>query len=338
MEMEHMTSFALTINNWDDRNFRFKYSDEQDFDVGQRVHVMLGYADQLRSMVTGYITTLTPRFPESGQPTLGVSGLDAMVLLRDRKPTGSDQRKFVNMTDADIAKVIARRNGLRCEATQGGEKHDLVIQKNQDDAQFLMERASRIDYDCFIHTDPVGNASTLHFEVPTDARDGRRARVYRFVWGESLIAFNPVLTIARQVSKVTVRGWNPATKSVIEGSAGPDDLPGAKKNGDSGPQVVASKLGNKQDVVLDALVTSQQEARALALQLLRERAYDFITGSGDVIGLADLRPGDNIDLAGLGTRFTGTYYVKKVEHAFGANGYTTHFEVRRVYDGGVKKK
>ena len=74
---------------------------------------------------------------------------------------------------------------------------------------------------------------------------------------------------------------------------------------------------------------SEQEARELAISLLRERAYEFITGSGEVIGLPDLRPGDNLELDGLGRRFSGTYYVKKVEHTIGGSGFTSRFEVRR---------
>lgn len=336
MDIDNLTSFELSINNWDDKAMDFKYTDTQTFDVGNRVHVMLGYADQLVSMVAGQITTLTPRFPESGPPTLGVNGLDGMLVLRDRKPTANEARQYVNLADWEIVQRIAKRNNLRCEVTQVGEKHDLVVQKNQDDAQFVMERAKRIDFDCFVFTDPKSGVATLHFEKPSDTRDGKKARVYTFKWGESLVHFNPTLTVARQVSKVTVRGWDPKTKSVIVGEATAADLPGASSGGDSGPKVAEDKLGAKQDVVIDSPVTSAQEARDLAVAMLRDRAYEFITGSGQVIGLADLRPGDNLEIDGLGKRFGGTYYVKRVEHTLGSSGYLTQFEVRKVFDGGLK--
>ena len=88
--------------------------------------------------------------------------------------------------------------------------------------------------------------------------------------------------------------------------------------------------------MVDAPVTTEQEAKDLAIARLRERAYEFITGTGQVIGLPDLRPGDNLELQGLGRRFTGQYYIKKIEHTLGASGYLTTFEVRRVFDGGVQ--
>jgi uncharacterized protein len=83
-------------------------------------------------------------------------------------------------------------------------------------------------------------------------------------------------------------------------------------------------------------VTSKEEAQKLAQSLLLDKAYQFITGTGKVIGLPDLRPGDNVELLGLGQRFSGDYYVKTVSHSLGADGFTTTFGVRRVYDGGTK--
>ena len=88
---------------------------------------------------------------------------------------------------------------------------------------------------------------------------------------------------------------------------------------------------------MDAVVTSQEEAKNLALALLTERAGEFITGRGRVIGLPDLRPGDNLFLKFLGKRFSGEYYVKKVEHTLNSSGYMTDFEVRRLHDGVEKR-
>jgi phage protein D len=334
MDIDNLTSFEMTINNWDDEHVDFKYSDSSTFDVGTAIEVLMGYAGKVLSMVKGQVTALTPQFPSSGTPTLSVTGLDAMFLLKDRKPLPGDRKIFVNMADWEIAQVIAARNGLQLKATQTGEKHDQVVQKNQDDAQFLMERAKRIDYDCFIANDPDTGLATLNFTAPTDSRAAQKSTYYEFIWGTSLISFSPQLTLSRQVGKLTVRGWDPKTKQTIEASATAADLPGGG-TGTSGPAAAADKFPNKQDVVVDSPVTSAQEARDLAVSLLRERAYAFITGSGQVIGVPDLRPGDNVRLTGLGQRFSADYYVKKVEHTLGSSGYLTSFEVRSTYDGGL---
>jgi phage protein D len=87
-------------------------------------------------------------------------------------------------------------------------------------------------------------------------------------------------------------------------------------------------------VVVDAPVASDEEARELAVSLLRERAYEFVTATGRVAGLPELRPGDNLEIFGLGVRFSGTYYVKRVEHTLGGSGFFTTFTGRRIFQGG----
>ena len=159
--------------------------------------------------------------------------------------------------------------------------------------------------------------------------------MYVFEFGKSLINFNPTLSLNKQVGKVTVKGWDPSTKSVIKYTAGPSDLP-TSGGGENGPSTIQTRLRDREDIVVDQPVTSQQEARDLARALLRERAYSYITGNGQVIGLPDLRPGDNVELQGLGKRFSGQYYVTKVEHTLGSSGYLTSFDVRNYVDGGTK--
>lgn len=335
MDMEAMTSVDLTLSNWNDRDLSFKYSDGATLDIGNRIHVQLGYADRLVSLMRGQISSVNPRFPQSGAPTLGVGALDGMQLLKDRRPAEGEEVKYVGRQDWQIAEAVAVRNGLRAEVTREGPVHDEVVQKNQDDAQFLMERAKRIDFDCYIHTDPKTEQSVLRFMRPTDERAGPRARTYPLAWGESLISFSPTLTISRQVAKMTVRGWNNRTKQAIVYTADRKDLEGGEGSM-AGPQAAERALNGRQDVVVDAPVASLDEARELAISLLRERAYEFITGSGETIGMPELRPGDNLDLQGLGRRFSGLYYVKRVEHQIGSGGFTTRFDVRRVFDGGTR--
>lgn len=335
MDLAAMTSAEIELSNWDDRRVWFKYSDQSGLYVGNRVHLRMGYADRLLSMLEGRINSLSPQFPASGSSTLSLGVLDNMVLLKDRRPAEGEQRQFQDMTDADIARAIAARNGLEADVDDGGVEHEEVIQGDLDDAAFLMQRARRTDSDCFIYTDPDSGRATLRFGAPRDERAGSRATNHAFVWGESLKSFSPTLTMSNQVAQVTVRGWNEETMEPVVATATQADIADAG-GGNTGAGNAATAVGGREDVVIGASVTSQAEADALARALLRERAYEFITGRGEIIGLPDLRPGDTMTLSGLGDRFSGTYYVKQVEHEIGASGYGTRFEVRKSYDEGAR--
>jgi len=337
MDMDNMNSFDLTIANWDDEAIDFKYSDSNILDMGRQVHIKLGYGDRLVSMIMGQITSMAPKFPQQGPSTVTVSGLDGMFQLKNRRPEEGEETKYTNKTDWQIAEIIAARNNLQVKVTQEGETHAEVVQKNQDDAQFLMERAKRIDFDCFLLTDFESESSktTLYFIRPTDGRDSSRVRCYPLSWGKNLMSFMPTINVSDQVAKVSVRGWDRATKQAIIATANSNDLPQSSGGGISGPQA-SQQSQQKSDVIVDAPVTSNQEAFELAKSLLLERAYRYITATGQIIGFPDLRPGDNLSLSGLGSRFNGNYYVKKVEHSLDGSGFKTQFEARRMYEGTVK--
>lgn len=331
MDIEQMTSFEMKVANIATfRNARetFKYSDGDRFDIGRQVHIKMGYADGLLSMLTGQITSVAAQFPQQGSPTVIVSGMDGLFRMKDRKPADGEQIQYLDMHDWEIAEAIALRNNLRAVVTREGPMHHEVIQRMTDDATFLKERAARIDFDCHVLTDPISGEATLHFVKPTDGRDGAMDS-FAYRWGQDLLHFTPTVNMSDQVSSVTVHGWDPDTKAPIVATAGPDDLPQPSGAGESGPQAAARTQAGKQDVVVDAPVANHQEAFDLARSLLLQRAYRFITAAGQVIGKPELRPGHNLELSGLG-RFNGSYYVTKVEHRIDSSGYLTSFDARKI--------
>ncbi len=339
MQENALTSFNLSINNWDDERLQFKYTDTDTFFIGKRIHVFMGYADKLVSMIQGQVHKWSAKFPQSGSPTLEVEGLDLLSRLKGSKPHDGDALTFTGPY-SKIAQTIAARHGLDIEVTDSVTANDAVIQKkDQDDASFLLDLARRIDFDLFMQVDPDTKKDKLHFVRPSDGRDSRPIRVYQFEWGKTLCSFTPVLNNADQIGAVTVRGYDSRTKSAIVATVTAADLPTADGSGPTGPQLSeknSTRPDGKQDYVVNSAIRDQEEARKLAFSRLMERANSFNTGSGEVIGLPDLRVNDNVDLSGLGTRFSGRYRVTKVVHAIGSSGFRTQFEVERNSVGKAK--
>lgn len=331
---DELGGFEITLNNWDDEHLAFKHSDSAELMIGNMVRIELGYVDRMRQVIAGPITNVSPRFTDSSALSVSISGKDSLEFLKAKKPKSGDRVKFVKMKDTDIAREIARRNHLDFVGDDSVSiEQPVVYQKNLDDAAFLLQRARRIDFDCFVQIGPSGK-NTLYFQRPRDGRDGKTVRIYELEWGRSLKSFSPTLSSDRQVSKVTVRGWDPREKKAIVGTASDKDLPpAARAKATSGPKLAAKKFGDRQNLVVDKPVSSEREARELAISILRERATRFGQGSGETIGIPELKPDDNIDLKGLGERFSGRYRVRGVTHSIGASGYTTSFNVESMYSG-----
>ena len=323
-------SFEITINNWDADKRSFKFSDGDLFDPGKQIELWMGYngKDSLRLMLTGEITALKPSFPSSGQPTLAITGLNLMHRLR----TKQESHAYENLKDSEIALQIGSRLNLDVVVDRNAlaqeEKYPYLFQDNQYDIIYLMERARHVGYDLFVREsgeNGQSGESSLYFGPSVSVRNVS----YKLTYGRSLIEFQPELSTAKQVSKVTVRGWDAVKKDKIEYTAKRSDIK-TKGVGDAGGQAeIDQAFGDREEVITDKPVRSLQEATTLATETLENIAKEMVKGHGSTVGLPDLRAGSILIIDGIGTRFSGRYFVTSTTHAIGDGGYTTQFDCRR---------
>lgn len=323
--IKDLSAMEIVLNNLDDdgkRQARYKYSDGGTLiELGRRFELSMGYADApgLSKMMVGEITSFDPHFPASGAPTVTVRGLDRLHRLRNRPVSFT----WENQRDSDIAKAIAKRNGLDpAVVDETSPTHKAVPQDNRDDVSFLLERAKRLDFEVFVKDDK------LHF---VHSREGGMP-ILTLALGQSLLSFEPSLTLSRMVSKVTVRCWHPEEGRLIEKSAERsklNEIAAGKKNAGAFLEDVLGQ--GKEEVVTTQGVLSDEDAAKLAEAILRRKAHSFVTGQGQTVGIPTLRAGANIELRGLGKRFDGVYYVTESTHRIDASGYQTSFAVRKAY-------
>jgi phage protein D len=321
-------SFEITINNWDADTRNFKYVDTDLFDPGKELELWLGYRNGpqlLQRMITGEITSLRPTFPASGQPTLAISGLNLLHRFRNKQRSEA----YENETDSEIAREIAGRLdvSLRTDpaAEAAEERFEYLFQDNEYDILFLLGRARRIGYDLFVEEGDQPGSRRLYFGPST--RMERPA--YTLDYGRSLVQFQPNLSTANQVGKVTVKGWDATKKEPITHTATRSELTTKGIGRAGGSEAVENAVQSREEVITDRPVHTQEEARTLAVQTLERIAKELITGTASVVGLPDLRAGSVVHLGGLGERFSGRYFVTTTTHALGDSGYSTQFGCRR---------
>jgi len=326
--LTEIDSFELNVNNWDAATRTFKYSDGDLFDPGQELELWMGYYGHgnMRLMLRGQITGLHPAFPSGGGSALAVSGLNVLHKLRVEQRSVTYEDK----TDTEVAKQIADGLGIKFDKNPAPneERYRYLIQDNQYDIIFLMERARRIGYELFIKQ-PGENGKTeppvlffgLSLAVPRPT--------YELVWGRSLIEFKPDLTTANQIGEVVVRGWDRLNKKKIEEKATRAEI-SVKGVGAAGNQAAISKaFDQRKEVIATKPIETATEAKQLALRTLEENAKDMVKATGSTVGLPDLRTGNVVTIDGAGKRFSGRYFVTATTHTIGDSGYTTQFECRR---------
>lgn len=323
-------SFEITISNWDAEKRDFKYSDGDLFLPGKKVELWMGYygKDRLRLMLTGEITSLRPSFPSGGMPALAISGLNLLHTLRKKQESHAYEKK----TDSQIAREIADRIKIKIVTDDNAEAREkpypYLLQQNQYDIIFLMERARRVGYDLFVieaGSNGKAQSSALYFGPSVNVK----RTTYELKYGLSMMDFSPTLTTANQVGEVTVQAWDRVKKEPIEGKATRDQLTTHGVGSEGNQKAIEQAFNERKEIVANKPVASKDEADRLALETLENIAKDMVKASSSTVGVPDLRAGGIVMISGVGKRFSGRYFVTATTHTIGDSGYTTQFDCRR---------
>ena len=327
LQQDLMDTFTLTLANAYPQ-LRWTHTDDANlFREASSVRISMGYVDDLHEVISGEITKISPSFPDTGMPTVNINGYTLLHRLAGDQKT----RPFPKITDKQIIEQIAGEVNLQVKADETGTQYDYVMQHNQTDLQFLAERAKRIGFEMLVQKD------TLLFRKPPE----QAAKLYTLVWGQPQAAgsggpntlplkkFSTDLNIKNQYGDVMVRGYDPATKRTIIGTATQADAAPMNQRR-TGAQIAAGSFHRaRQHIRVNVPVASQAEADLHARAIKNDNAMQLLTGSASTIGIPDLKPGSIVDLQGIGKRFNGFYYVSQATHSISSSGYSTDFSVQR---------
>lgn len=287
---------------------------------GAEVDICMGYGDAKSTpiAVSGMITEITTNFSEGGSPEIAVAGYDHGFALT----IGKSSRTWSKARDSDAATEIASFNNLDAIIEPTTEKHAQIEQNQESDWEFLKKLADRNHFELF-----MDEHRTLHFAKPND----KASAVVRLVYGQGLLSFKPEANLAGQISRVEVYGWDPRNKKQIIGIASAGEESGL--TGKSAGQLLNAFVrdpSKRPTLRLRQPVFTQSEADQRAKAALNERAKQFLTGEGEAIGLPEVRPDRNVELAELGGSFSKTYYIQQATHKIDSNGYRTRFKVKET--------
>ena len=205
------------------RDPHLKWADSPLLKIGQEVEILARSAgpDQAtpKRLLVGEITTVEPDYPYGSAPVLMLRGYDRAHRLH----RGHKTRSYVQMTDSDIVTKIAREYGLKPEVDDTTEVYPYILENNQTDFEFIMERARRLGFSFLV------DDQSLLFKKPGSLP----SETVELEYGVTLRQFKPRMSTAGQFKEVIVKSWDPTNKRDIIGHAGAS-TPGGGGNGAGG--------------------------------------------------------------------------------------------------------
>jgi hypothetical protein len=137
------------------------------------------------------------------------------------------------------------------------------------------------------------------------------------------------LSTSEQVSEVTARGWNIRDKAAVSGVAtrGEEQARiGYSTNG--GELAKEAHRVDAQFLINQPVLRTQRAAEDLSKAIANRRSSRFIEAEGNCGGNPKVMARTKLKITGVGTRFSGDYFVTSASHAYTLDsGYSTVFSV-----------
>jgi phage protein D/phage baseplate assembly protein gpV len=310
LHMPDMFTILLYAQVYDDNSSQ--WIDDASLDVGKEVEISVDN----KVLIKGEITALEPTFDENGRATLLLRGYDKSHRLH----IGRKTRTFQNVKDSDLARTIAGEAGLSAEVDATSVTYEWVLQNNQTNMEFLLERAQRNGYQVTVAD------GKLYFKKG----DSNQGAGPTLEWGANLRSFRPRLTTSHQAKTVKVRGWDAKQKKNLESQATQSLTQAGVSQTGGAKAASAFGLSQAEEVVVSHPVATVDEAKALATGLSYDLSREFIQAEGTCFGHPEIKAGKTMTIQGVGSRFSGTYFVTCATHVlsyYEGGRYKTMFEI-----------
>lgn len=300
-------SFSV-VNAFDLVKRDFKWLDST-FVVGKTLEVKMGYVDKFVTVFSGYITSVAIELQEGEPPSINVQGMDiTFLLMKGAKFKSWSKKKY-----SDVVSEVGKTYGATMKVDATKSTITTIAQNKETDFQFIQRLAGIVNYDFFI----VGK--TIYFRKPLT----EMTPVATLEWGTTLRSLSIDMNLSQQITDVVVRGWDDKKLEVIEAKSNTVTKLGS--NSKTGKDIMKT-LGDFTEYV-QTNVESKEEALDKANAALNKKLMKLITGSGECVGIPEIRAGRYISLKNVGAKLSQPYYLISVTHTINQSGYVTKFQV-----------
>jgi phage protein D len=283
-------------------------------------------------LIDAYVVDVRASFSnEPGRSTVEVVGMDASVLLQLEERV----KRWPDQSDSQIASAIFSEAGLRGEVddTQPvrSSQHQTTIQRGND-LRFLRHLAQRNGFEAYVEVGSDGRG-VGHFHAPRLEEQPQGVLNVNMGPDTNVDGFN-----ARhdQIGPTTARATGFDVGGRQDQTA--DAQSSQRKRLGAQSTVPADK---PRKVLLSNTGLADSGELQTATQAVVDRSAMSLTAEGTLYGAdygAALKAKRPVLVRGVGQEFSGTWYVTRVLHELGGEGYAQRFALRRNASGVTRQE
>src|SRR5690606_26589714 len=196
------------------------------------------------------------------------------------------------------------------EIEDTGFTHNELVQYNSSDWDFIVTRAEAVGKVVITADDKIS--------VCTPTVSGEPVLLLQY--GNDLIELDIEMDSRYQFESVVSKTWNVADQATADSEARPPS--NIEEHGDLDAATLAQALGSRPLALNHSGSLPSEERQAWADAQMMKSRLSKIRGRAKFGGFAKIKPGDVIEITGLGRRFGGKAFVSGVRQDYdGANGW-----------------
>ena len=310
-EINRISSAFLVLYDGDAAKQDFEISSGELLVPGKTLEIMGGYTSDENLLFKGIITTQRIKVKRKGESLLHIEARDpAFRMTLDRK-----SRYFTNSSDSDVfEEILGQYSALTPQVESTTSTYPEIVQYQVSDWDFIVSRAEKSGMYC------LPSAGACRIAKPNLQQDTALSLTY----GNNVFDLDLEMDTRSQYRKVTASAWDHARQEVI--SADVEDV-AAPSQGNLGGADLAAVGAVDNFALRHSGMLQQQEIEAWAEAGMLKSRFSKIRGTIRCQGTEAVKPGDMVELKGMGARFNGKAFVSGVRHMLGEGDWETTIQL-----------
>jgi Rhs element Vgr protein len=285
---------------------KFAVSEGADFIPGNKVEIQVGRDGKEVSVFKGVIIKHGIKASENANGCLYLDCRDEAVSLT----LGRKNKYFRDLTDSDALKQVLGGKAGSLEST--AVTHKELVQFYCTDWDFALSRAEMNSCVLLVQDGKVNMV-----------KPALSAPALVLVYGATIEEFDAEIDARTQWQEVSASSWSYKDQAVRENTTSSVSF---KEAGNlTGSNLAKAVSPAKLDLRHSGLV-SEPELKAWTESVMLKSRMSKIRGRAKIKGSPDTKPGDTIELKGLGNRFNGEVYVSGVRHDYADGIWSTQLQ------------
>lgn len=300
----------LVVADGDMAEQQFPVGDGELFKPGSAISIKAGYQDNESTIFEGIVV-------RQGLKITGQNYSRLVIECRDKAcamTVGRKNANYVDQKDSDILSTLFSDAGLATDIGATALQHKELVQYYCTDWDFAIARAEANGM-LVVVTD--GKAVV---KVP----DTSAAAALSVTYGVDLIEFDADIDARSQLASAQGFAWDPKTQATIQGTAA--SPPSLNEQGDLKGSDLAKVLGVETYRLQTPAPLEAASLKTWADAQQLKAGLGRVRGRMKFQGSALAQVGGLIDLAGVGTRFSGPVFVTAVDHELAEGNWFTQVE------------